>query len=312
MSDDAETRAHELFDAVCARPVSELLDADRALAALDAGLAPDRVRHWATTLWIPMRERVIARMAGSEAKLGAWLPEGRRKELLERAGRPAPLPKPMVDELVGSEKMREAVRGMINDTLTTFIQKSSGALADVGKGSSGGGALRGAFGLGARMAGSVIGNVGELVQPILMNAVKDQLDGAVSNVQTRIGERLRSDETAKALGKRRGKAVERLLETTEARAVRDASKVPWAEVDAGAPAFFAHNLARPELRAALREDVAWVAETLKGETVGSLLDAMGLRDHARDLFVRAVAPGLRAAEAPASIPSPDDAATQGI
>ena len=66
------------------------------------------------------------------------------------------------------------------------------------------------------------------------------------------------------------------------------------------------------VRQALREDVAWVAETLKDETVGSLLDAMGLRDHARDLFVRLVSPGLRAAEPSASIPPADDAATQGI
>lgn len=293
MTDEsAEARALQLFDAVCAQPVSPLIDADRALRALDAGLTPERVRAWSARLWVPMRERVIARMAGSSARLGAWLPEARRTELLARANAPAPLPKSMVDELVGSEKMREAVRGMINDTLTTFIQKASGALSDIGKGAQGGGALRGAFGLGARVAGSVIGNVGDLAQPVLMSAVKDQLDGAVANVQARIGERLRSEETAKALGRRRGRALEKLLETTEARAVRDASKVPWAELDAGAPAFFTHNLQRPELRDALRDDVRWLAEALAGETIGSLLDAMGLRDHARELFVHAVAPAL--------------------
>lgn len=305
MTDEAgtEAQARRLFEALCARPVVELFDADRAMGALDAALAPERVKAWSERIAIPMRERVIARMAASDERLGAWVPDARRAKMLERAGRPAPLPRAMVDELVSSEKTREAVRGMINDTLTSFIQKASGALSDVGKGSGGGGALRGAFGLGARVAGSVLGGIGEEVQSRLMDRVKDHLDGAVANVQSRIGERLRSEETAKALGKRRQRALERLLDTTESRAVRDASQVPWAELDEGAPEFISHNLQRPALRAALRDDLAWIIERVQHETVGSLLDALGLRDHALDLFVRAVAPAL------ADDVAPRDAAT---
>lgn len=292
MSEEERAQALRLFEALCARPIPELIEVDRALDALDAALAPERVRAWSERLWIPLRQRVIARMAASEVRLGEYLPEARRAKVLERAGRPAPLPRAMVDELVSSEKTREAVRGMINDTLTSFIQKASGALSDVGKSSQGGGALRGAFGLGARVAGSVLGGIGEEVQSRLMDRVKDHLDGAVANVQSRIGERLRSEETAKALGKRRQRAVERLLDTTEARAVRDAEKVPWGELDEGTPALIAHNLQRPAFRDALRDDLGWITEQLRDETLGSLLDGMGLREHAAELFVRAAAPAL--------------------
>lgn len=291
--DDLATLTDLVFDRLCERPLEDLLDVDRAVAALDAVGDAARVAAWSERLWIPLRQRVIARMAGSEERLGAWLPPARRAKVLERAGRPAPIPRSLVDELVGSDRVRDAVRTMINDTLTGFIQKASGALTDVGKGAAGGGGLRGAFSIGARVAGSMIGGIGEEVQSRMMERVKDHLDGAVANVQTRIGERLRSDETARALGRRRQKAVERFLETTEGRAVRDAEKVPWAELDEGLPEVIAHNLQRPALREALREDLAWAFERLKGETVGSLLDALGLRVHARAMFQAAGVPVLR-------------------
>lgn len=292
--DDLSTLADLVFDRLCEQPLKELLDVERALAAIDAAGDASRVAAWSERIWIPLRQRVIERMGASEERLGAWLPPARRAKAVERAGRPAPIPRSLIDELVGSERVREAVRGMINDTLTGFIQKASGALTDVGKGTAGGGGLRGAFSIGARVAGSMIGGIGEEVQSRMMDRVKDHLDGAVTTVQSRIGERLRSEETAKALGRRRQKAVERLLETTEARAVRDAAKVPWAELDEGVPEVIAHNLQREAFREALRADLGWVFAQVEGETVGSLLDGLGLRVHARAMFQRAGVPVLRA------------------
>lgn len=293
--DDLSALCDLVFDRLCERPLGELLDVDRALAAVDAAAEPARVAHWIGRLWSPLRERVTARMTGSDVTLGAWVPDARRAKMLSRAGGPAPIPRSLVDEVVGSDRVRDAVRAMINDTLTGFIQKASGALTDVGKGSAGSGGLRGAFGIGARVAGSIVGGIGEEVQSRLMDRVRDHLDGAVATVQTRIGERLRSDETAKALGRRRQQAVEKLLGTTERRAVRDASKVDWAEVDQAVPEVIAHNLAREAFRAGLRDDLGWLFEQVRGETVGSLLDGMGQRALAREFFRCAGVPVLREA-----------------
>lgn len=291
--DDVLALCDLIFDALCERPLGDLLDVDRSLAAIDAMAEPARTAHWIERLWSPMRERVVARLGASEITLGAWIPEARRAKMLARAGGPAPIPRSIVEEVVGSERVREAVRGMINDTLTGFIQKASGALSDVGKGSAGSGGLRGAFGIGARVAGSMMAGLGEEVQSRLMDRVRDHLDGAVATVQTRIGERLRSEETAKALGKRRQQAVEKLLGTTEQRAVRDASKVDWAEINGAIPEIIAHNLGREALRAGLREDLGWIFEQFRDETLGGLLAQLGLRDPGREAFRATVAPTVR-------------------
>ena len=54
-------------------------------------------------------------------------------------------------------------------------------------------------------------------------------------------------------------------------------KTPWEALDAMVPALVAHNLARAEVRAALREEVAAAVAELSTQTVGELLDELGLR-----------------------------------
>lgn len=280
------------FDHACTRPVSELIDSGRVLAALDALVEPERATRWQKRLWVPLRERVIARASKSAVTFGQWLPADTAEKLRALAGRPAPIPRAWIDEAVGSEKVRDAVRTMLSETLTSFVQKASSTLSD--NKSAGAGGLRGAIGWGARAAGSVLGSVGEEIQTRLQDRVRDFVDGAVANVQSRIAERLRSEETAKGLGKRRLKAFEKALTTTEAEATKNAHKTPWADLDAETPKVIAHNLARPEAREALRADLDAALQEIGAETLGSLLDDLGLRDAMRDAMHAVALPGLRA------------------
>jgi hypothetical protein len=138
--------------------------------------------------------------------------------------------------------------------------------------------LRGALSFGAKAAGKMLGGVGEEIQRQLMDRVGDFVDGAMSNVQQRIAERLKSEETAKALGRRWGAGVAKALDGTEAQGAKRLRRVAWAEVDAMAPAVVAHNAQRAPLRAAIAEELVALAADLEGETVGSLLDGLGLRE----------------------------------
>lgn len=282
------------FAALCAQPVGAFLDADALLDALDAAAAPERLAWAQSTLVVPARTRLLARAGASEVLLGAWLPAAVSEALARELAKPVALPKKAVDEAVASDKVREATRQMLSDTLTTFVQRAAKTLSADKPGAAPAGGLRGALGFGAKMAGSVIGGLTEGLQQQLLDKVREQVDGLVGNVQQRIVERLTSEETAKALGQRRAKLFARGLAMTEREAVKGAGKVPWAEVDAMAPTVVAHNLARPAFRDALRDEVASVKASLDGMTVGDLLDHLGQRAAARGLFVRVGAPMVRA------------------
>jgi hypothetical protein len=263
---DAELTAllDDSFERLCAQPIGAFLDPATALAILDQLADPARIVHWNERLWIPLRDRLIDRAAKSDVTLRDWLPPAAAAKLVERAGRPRPLPAKM-----------DGVKATLTEALTTFVQKAS---SGGGAAAVGGGMLRGALSFGAKAAGKMLGGVGEEIQRQLMDRVGDFVDGAMANVQQRIAERLKSDETARALGKRWGAGVAKALDGTEAQGARRLRRVAWAEVDATAPAVVAHNAQRAALRATIAEELVALGGDLAGETVGSLLDAAGLRE----------------------------------
>jgi hypothetical protein len=295
MPDLDETLLRELidltYDHACTRPVGELVDVARVMTALDAITEPERATRWQMRVLVPMRERVLARAAKSEITLSEWLPEEITEALRERLGRPRPIPRTWIDEAVANERVRDAVRAMLNEALTSFVQKVSTTLTENKAASSGG--LRGVIGLGARAAGSVLGGIGEELQQRMQDRVKDYVDIAVGNVQKRIAERLASEETARAIGRRRLKLFERALKTTEAEATRGAHKNPWADLDAAGPRVVAHNLARPSLREAIEAELRATFDALASETLGTVLDDAGMRGIVRDALHQHALPGLR-------------------
>lgn len=291
----------ELFDRVCALRARDLVDADRALDALDVVAHTERAGRLAARFAIPLRERVLTRMAGSDVTLGAWLPDDVRAAARAEAAKPLPLPRRAVEDAVGSEKVRDAVRTMLQESLTNFVQKAGSALNE--RGGGGGGALRGVLGFGAKAAGKVLGGIGEEIQHQLQDRVRDFVDGAVASVQARIVERLTSDDTAKALGARRQKVFDTVAATPEREAARRLRKADWPRIDAEGPRVLAHNVARPEVRAFVRDELTQLAADLGDETVGDVLDAFGLREHAREVF-RQVGALLDATGAPAEASQP--------
>ncbi|HXU72745.1 MAG TPA: hypothetical protein VN947_25670 [Polyangia bacterium] len=270
--DDAAITA--LLDAAfafgCTRRVSEFVDVDRLLAAIDSAAAPSRVARLVSRFVAPGRVRVLDRLRASTLPLGVWLPDPVRDAMAAMLGHPAPIPRALVDKVVADEHVRDSARAMLQEALSSFIHKAFSV-------TPGGRGLRGVIGLGARAAGGLFGGIGEEIQRQLEERVRDFVDGGVAMLQKRVAQQLTSADTARLLGKRRRAMFLELLGQPESLLPKLVKKTPWDALDAMVPALVAHNLARAELRAAVREELAAVVSELSTQTIGELVDELGLR-----------------------------------
>jgi len=268
------------FDFLCEQPLERLIDVPRLVGALDGAAAhPDGERRLAGFVarhLAPLRERLLARARASAVPLGAWLPDEAQAALAELLGRPAPLPRALVEEVAAGGGVRENVRAMLHEAV-------SGALA---RGGGSGRGMRGLVGWGARAAGAagrgLLGGLGDDLQRALEERLREFVDGHIGEVQARMAKKLASDETARLLGRRRRDAFLHLLGRTEADVARQLDRVPFAELEALVPSVLAHNLRRPELRAALRDEAAHALADLAARPLGALLDDLALRARARE------------------------------
>jgi len=258
------------FAFACQRRVAEFVDVDRLLAAVDVAAEPSRVARLIARFGAPARARVLDRLRASSLPLGVWLPDPVRDALAALLAKPAPIPRALVDKVVADEHVRDSARAMLQEALSSFIHKAF-AVTPGGRG------LRGMIGLGARAAGGLFGGIGEEIQRQLEERVRDFVDGGVQLLQQRVAQKLTSEDTARLLGKRRRAAFLELGKQPESQLARFTRRVPWDVLEAMVPAVIAHNLARAEVRTALREEVAAVVGELSAQTIGELLDDLGLR-----------------------------------
>ena len=266
------------FDFVLSRPLRELVDPDRLLAALDE-LTPMRLARWQERLVTPLRKRVLARAAKSGVKLGAWLPPEAVEKFSAMLGAPRPLPRDLVDDLVSSQRVRDEVRTILTETLTSFVAKSTSAMP-----------LGGLLGRGARAASAMgkglLGGLGDELQKQLEQRVRDFVDGSVALLQQRIARALTSPETSRALGARLRRGFLALLERTEADAAKLGNNARWDELEPLFPKLVRHNLNRAEFREALVAEVRAQLEELSKQSLGDALVEAGLRDAAREALHR--------------------------
>ncbi|HEY2745915.1 MAG TPA: hypothetical protein VGL86_14865 [Polyangia bacterium] len=270
--DDAALTAFldAVFAFACTRRVSEFVDVDRLLAAADLAAEPSRVARFVARFVAPVRARALDRLRASTLPLGVWLPDPVRDALAVILAEPAPIPRALVDKVVADEHVRDSARAMLQEALSSFIHKAFSV-------TPGGRGLRGVIGLGARAAGGLFGGLGSEVQRQLEERVRDFVDGGVGMMQKSVAQRLTSADTARLLGKRRRAIFLAVLAEPESQVARFVKKTPWAALDAMLPALIAHNLARAEVRAALREELAAAVAELATQTIGELLDELGLR-----------------------------------
>lgn len=275
------------FDFLCEHRVADLIDTETILQGIDRALTAPRIGVLVGRLVAPARTRLIARLKASELQLSVWLPESARELIAAFLGAPQPIPRALIDEVVASEKVRESVRAMLQDALSSVIAKSFAA-------APGGRGLRGVIGFGARAAGAagrtLFGGLGDEIQRQLEERVREFVDGGTAMVQARIAQKLSSEETAQLLGKRRRRAFLEILKTTESKAARMWAKAPHEFVDGLVPVVVPHNLARAEVRDTLKTEVEAALVELSREPLGVLLEELGLKELVRESLRRRGAP----------------------
>ena len=250
------------FDFLCTRRVGELIDTDRVLQTVDAALMPERTTRFIARLFAPLRTRLLARARDSQLQLSVWLPAPAKDAIAQMLGTPAPIPKEIIDEIVHSDRVRQDVREMFLESVNSVVSKAFSV-------APGGKAARGMLGL----AGGFFG---------VENRIKDVVDVGVAIMLRRLGEKLASDDTARLIGKQRKRGFLALMKRTESETGKFIERVPHAILDALAPGVIAHNLARAEVRDAVRAEVAAALAELDKQTIGDLLDEAGLRDATRE------------------------------
>lgn len=299
MSDTPDPMAEMVgraFDAFCERRAKDLVTPDEVLALFDAVLTEERIGRFVTRFVAPSRTRILGAARASDLLLAVWLPTAARDEIAELLGEPAPLPAKLVDEAIASERVRDEVRAMLHDTLTSFVSRAVGGGGDAKDAS---GSLRGALGRGAlgfAAAGkNLFGGIGAELQRQLQDKVRDFVGGSVAALQTRSADRLKSPETGASLGKRRREAFVRALDEKESEIVGYAEKTPFDRIDRLVPSILAHNVARAPVRDVVRAEIEAALEELSKQTLGELLDELGIRAMLRASTIRHAGPIVAAA-----------------
>jgi hypothetical protein len=279
---DTDKLVELAFEFLCGYRVGDLIDAERAIAAVDLVCQPSRTERLLQRFIAPARGRLFERASNSSLMLGVWLTERARQRVADELGKPRPLPRRIVEEVVASKRVRTNVRDMVQELVSGVFERVLKATP----GGSGKG-LFGVIGVGARVAGAATRG--------LFGGIADEvIDTGVELVQQRMVERLTSDETARQIGLRRRAAFLSLLETHEPKAGRFLERGPWAIVDELLPELIAHNLARHEVREALRAEIEAFLKELSRQSVGELLDELGLRETVRHGLREHVAPLVEA------------------
>ena len=266
------------IDWLLERPVAELLDpdvvAEQALAALTGpGLETLAGSHLEE---IVAQER--ARVEESGETLAAWVPGEILAAVDERLGRPAGLPAGWFDDAVDPNDVRALLTGAISDTLDYALDHLPFA--------KGAGGLFGSFARGATAAGGgLLGALGAGLQNGLRKHVRDLSGQSAAVFRERMGARLATKEGKETFARIRHQIVSRLLELPVA-AVYAAADDPGAAV-LGRWAYrtLDHNLARPEIRAAIADQLRAALGREADTPLRELLDTAGLLPGLRDALV---------------------------
>lgn len=298
MTEDQLDRLIDLaFDFVCERPLSDFVQTEDIVKALDQVAQPSRVQRLVERLVAPSRQRLLALAGASQLKLAVWLPEATQQILADFLGQPLHLPKDEVERAVGSEKVREAVRKMLEEAFQTFVDKAFAAAPL----SSKGGGVGKLLGLGVKTAtaagkgvfDALTGGLSDELRRQLASRLRDFVELGVELVQRRLVERLTSEETSRQLGQGRKKIFLQTLERTETEAAKQIGRQPHAMIDALVPVLVQHNWQRQEARAAIVAEVEAALVELSKQSTGELLTELGLRDQARELLKQRARPMIQ-------------------
>lgn len=262
-----ERAALDLFDALCALRVRDLVDVQVVLEIQAALAEPGRIAELLSRYVAPVRARVVPRLGEGGTLLRDAIPAGVLDMVVAMLPSLPPPPRELVEELIGSAAVRAEVRRLLEETVREMLRRGPSS--------------RGLFGWGARAAtaaaSGVASAIGGALGADLEGKLGDALDFGVQLAQSRLVRLASAPETARRVGKELAHLLPRLTSVTEAELARHFSRLPHPMLDGLGAAIFSHNAGRPAVRALVEAEATRVINLLSETTLGELLERFGLR-----------------------------------
>lgn len=256
--DAAGALAGVLFDYLLDQPVATFVAPDRLLGHLDRILDEALTEPWVEAHLKPglARERERSKTRGDV--VGDWLTAEAKAELRSLAAKPVRLNRRFLEGLVKQDAVHHMLRSIIQETLDRFV-------TTVKPGGDGGG-IAGSVGRGvlgaAKRAG--LGGIGAQVEAQMTRAVYAFVQGSMNLMLERLVVILSSPETATQFARTNLGLYDKLMATPTGDLLNWGDPRIGDDIAEALPGVLAHNLAREEVRAGIREEVAaWLA--IEGE-----------------------------------------------
>lgn len=264
-AETAAALADPLLDHLLAQPLSRFVEPEIVPGHLDAvGEAPlgDRAlcQHLAAFC---RRDQERAKVRGD--RLGDYLTAEALALLRREAGKPLVLDRAFLESFVRQEAVRHLLGSVVEETLQRFVQ----ALRPGGKNGLFGGLPKGpGLGLLTKMAGQIEAQVQRAAAAFVGTSLEVLLGRLVHILTT--------PETAEQLGRLRLAGLEALLALPTLSAWNLVLKLPLDELLAEGPRLIRHNLAREELREAVRAEAEALLAAEGARPLGDLLGERGV------------------------------------
>ncbi len=266
-----------MYDHAVAQPVSTYVDGERLLGQLDRLLAEANVERWVREHLGPYLQRDHARAKARGDLVGDWLTAEAQAELRSLAARPVELDRRFLEKLVQQGAVKHMLKSVVEETIGNFIE----TLRPGGSGAGEGGRVaRSAFGFAKQVAGGgILGAIGGQVEQQISRAARTFIDGSMTVMLERLVAILASPETARQLGRSKLSAYDEAMKTPTAKLTKHTTTVALDDLAEVLPGVVAHNLARPEIRAGILEEVEAALAVEGDKTVAELLgdDGAALR-----------------------------------
>lgn len=277
------------YDHLVALKVGELIDFDAVaddildvLAGDGPGILLDRHAE-------PFLEFERARVTDTGESLGDALPQAIVDGIEDRMNRRMALPKGFGRDIVDPAFIRNLVTGSLTETLENFLTKLPIIGGNDDKSTGGSGSSGGLLGSIARKgakrlqdAGSALSGIGAGLQETLKGQARDFAAQSADRLKQGIVDGFTSKDSRGALKAMRKRALDAVLnlKQSDLHIMLDdpdlATQILWAKE------FLKHNLARPEIRAALKEQIVAGLKRDENRTMGEILKDAGLDQIAQE------------------------------
>jgi hypothetical protein len=278
------------FDFAMTRPVSTFVSPERILGHLDHALDEALTEAALRTHLRPALDRELERARRRDDRLGDWLTAEAKAELRALAARPVRLDRRFIEGLVKQEAISDLVRSVVEETLDRFLQTLK-------PGGSGGGVFgavgRSAVGIASGFGKGLLGGLGAQMESQLKGAAASFIAGSMHSVMDRVVAILTSPETATKLARMNVAAFDKAMEKKTLDLAKAAMKLPVDDLLEVLPGLVAHNLARPDVRAGILEELEAALAIEGARTLGDVLETARDLDAWRAEVIEVGAPLVR-------------------